>query len=315
MQVQVQKPTVTVKQVAVISHCAAEYLRALLNPFTGPLACVPVPPAIESRKVRSWVKASFAIGSGGFGFAFASPIASITTSQFCCYASTSAYAGSVMTQGGVGVQGYLSNAQFVNGDFGNSLATPNLAQARIVASGLRVRYTGTELNKSGLIYPWHHRTNGDLENEGINAYYAFQGSEPFQVTRNWTCITWSPKTVADWTFSGPLANITVQPIGIMISGVPGNTYELEFTTIAEITGPFVGAMTPTHSDANAFQAMQEISAQDDSVFGAYVGSASANIKQGMNDIAEFLKNGVSAYRSVQEVANINQAIQTLVLSG
>lgn len=310
----VQKPVASSRQVAVISHCASEYLNALLNPFSGPLACVPIPPSVESRKVRYWVKSSLAIGTAGFGYVFGSPIGCLSNTQFCVHNSSSTYAGTVMSTAGAGVQGFVSNTPFNNSSFGDPTLTPDLAQARVVASGLRIRYTGTELNKSGLVYPWHHRTNGELENENIADFYSFQGMEPFQVTRNWTTITWTPKTVVDWTFIGPLIGLNTNPIGIMISGLPGNTYEYEFTTVAEITGPNVGALTPTHSDGNAFQAIQEISAQDDSPFSAFVGSAGSSVKQGMADIADFLKNGVSAYRTVQEVASINQAIQTMVLS-
>ena len=133
----------TAKQAVVLSRCAADYAMCLSNPFTGPLACVPVSPTVMSLKLRAWTKGEFKSGTAGVGYINADPYSAVASDLACVRHSDAAYAGSTVALSGVaGTSAHFSNSPYINASFTNGAAG---AQYRVVSAGLRIRYIGTEL--------------------------------------------------------------------------------------------------------------------------------------------------------------------------
>lgn len=160
-----------------LSKCAMRFALAICDPF-NPLArgaCIPRHPSEPSQKVHGFIRTSVAIGTGGYGFIAFNPSPWNDVVQI--WHSTSSWAS---TDGAIKIlsannalvtgitAGYNSNlpytlAQGVNSGYivetGNSPVG-----ARVVAAGIRIQYSGTTLNTSGMSYclvePQHQSISG-----------------------------------------------------------------------------------------------------------------------------------------------------------
>lgn len=292
---------------AVISHCSQEYLQAILDPFDGPLACVPTAPSIESQKVRTWAKGTFAVGTANFGFIEMSPLDMAANDASAITRSGSTYASSTMS-GGAGAFVVNSNSTYASANFGDPETSPDLNEARVVAAGIRVRYTGTELSKGGSLYLWHHRNNGNLDGFGVTDYLAYQGASAMAVTRQWSSVIWTPVGTRDTRFGYNVgAPYGPYSLAAMVTGATGNTFEYEAAAVLEITGQDVRSMTPSHADPPGFNGAQEMQAQDNGYFAPYVGGAAARIRAATDGLADYLATGVSYANAAAHVyASVKQ---------
>jgi hypothetical protein len=295
---------------AIISHCSRDYLHALLDPFDGPLACVPTAPSIESLKIRTWVKGVFTIGTAGFGFIEMSPIDMAAQDANPVQRSGVAFANTIMN-GGPGSVTAQSNSPYFSSDFADPETAPLANEARVVAAGIRVRYTGTELNKGGVIYPWHHRNNGSLDTMGITDYLSFQGNSTAETNRKWTSVVWTPVGTRDTRFGYNIgAPYGPYSLAVMATGVPGNTFEYEAVAVLEITGQTIRSLTPSHADPPGFQGIQEMQSKDHGVFSPYVGDVGNRIAAAAQGLSDYLATGISyassasrAYTAVKQMTD------------
>jgi hypothetical protein len=184
--------------------------------------------------------ADMVIGTAGFGFALAVP--TMANDNTALYYSGTGYAGTTTLHNAAGVIAATHNGPYNSGAFANGQV-----ECRLVTAGLRVRYTGTELDRGGQIAcletPHHHTADG-LPMYQIQQY---DRAVTQPVDRNWKAATWQPVRRGEYEYfvsPYPSAN-QAGPLVIAITGTPGSTYSVELVLKAEFVGYFVRSKTPT----------------------------------------------------------------------
>lgn len=249
---------------AVVRDCTRHYLGVLTNPFgyfnNGVEVCIPDLNSRPSYKVQTIQRGVFTVGTGGAGFVAANPLAAFTGLNNVCFSVTN-YAGSGIDCSGVA---NTSTATYSTAPF------PDTATrlARLVGAGLRIRYIGTELNKSGLQVGATLASAIGQTLQGLD--YIQLASRPDSrrtsaVTRQWSSVTWVPtdEDLCDWnsTTTNDWATLssTNSRMGFVVNGQPGNSYEWEFIAFREFisTGTrLVPGVTASHSDVEGISAVK-----------------------------------------------------------
>lgn len=128
-----------------------EYAHNVMNPFVRTNTRIPHAPMVSSQKVSAIVKGTAITNANGQTFISVAPIRAAAFDGNSVIVSDTAYAGTVFPSYGT------ANTTFFNSNSPYNLAdlTYNNSQtfaARIVSTGLRTRYIGTELNKGGRVF-------------------------------------------------------------------------------------------------------------------------------------------------------------------
>lgn len=243
-----------------ISNCTSDYARALVNPFSGPLACVPNYPALLTLKQRSYVKGTFATGTTGNGWIVADPSYSAVNDQTSAFSTLSTFGGTTVNLvGGGGVQQTESNSQYALGTIG-----PGLSLVRNVAFGIRIRYIGTELDRGGQIVALCDPNHNSLQGRAFTDFDAEEVSRRFPVDRQWVTVLYSPYFVTDTDFFSnfpvytPAATDPSFFMGIMVQAASAGvslSYEYEVYGLYEFQGRNIRGMTPSHVDNVGFGAV------------------------------------------------------------
>jgi len=257
-----------------LSECAAKYLLASTNAAHPGArgACVPTYPVMNSQKTMGLVRGTFNVGTLGFGYISVAPC--VTSDQSSIFFSDSSYASTV-TQSNTSAVGVV-DVPIPNNPYTtavvNSGAASTRATGRIVGGELRVRYTGTLLNRGGMIYGLT-----DPDHAGVDGYTTATLASRDTVraivdTGDWVSISvcairpneteYAESTVAAAFRSFPFSDTTASNpntsgIPIMcfvVTGVPGNSFQFEWIQHNEYVGaPTSGRTTPNMSDATGFQ--------------------------------------------------------------
>jgi hypothetical protein len=249
-----------------LSQCARDYLHALVDPFgynVSNLPCVPDFSSMPSYKISTKIRGTFAVGANGFGYITYAPYSTSANDSSCGFFSNSSYTGTtvsdVTTLAGVFA---LTNGQF---PYTTSTARPT----RIVASGIRVRYIGTELNRGGQCVIVRSSSNfggsATLIGADLADMLARQRTVTTSVDRNWHGATYLPMDMANNYASAPVGYGTaVEQLCIAVTGSPGNQFEFEIITYYEILPTVVGGVprtvptqTASHSDADGLSHIRD----------------------------------------------------------
>jgi len=142
---------------AVVSPCLKKWFSALTTPFAqdAQMSCIPAGSNIDSARYMCYVRGDIYIGTAGLGFLSLAP--SPYNDTVVGYVSNALFGGvncSVLSAPNTLAAG-VSTLNFPNARYSSVQALAGQyalpVQARIVGGGLKVYYTGTELNKSGLL--------------------------------------------------------------------------------------------------------------------------------------------------------------------
>lgn len=223
-----------------VSECTLRYLAVLAEPWLPLRVCLPMPPCLPSTKYASFIRGNAVINASGYAFVAVSPANMCNSTNAAVTFSTGTYGGTTIDTNSAtaGVSAALSNAP-------NSLATyaASLLQWRIVAVGLRVRYSGTELNRAGdffcLVEPDH--VNMDAYSAALMGNYHSCSVEP--VTRGWHTVVWHPIDANDYMYKsdssmpGTATDSGDAPMAIAIGGgVPNESLYFEVFCHYEVIG-------------------------------------------------------------------------------
>lgn len=324
-------------RMGVLTECAARYACAVGAPFSSNAigACFPSFPARPSRKVHSRLTGVFKVGSQ-VGYIAIAPTACNDLASI--YYTETAYAGANLSVGATGVTVSNNTAN----PYGHSLFLPGNASAdcisaRIISVGLRIRYTGTELNKGGLIYGLVLPNHGNLHSTTPVAMSAWRECVRRPVSRAWTTIVASAidtdegdypdvselyainttsslneaviKALYPFSSGNSVtttnANLGGIPMAFMITSTEGNSFEFEVITHMEIIGSLVqNSVTPSHADAIGLSKIIEVKGMAD----INAASNTSNIPYEKN-FAESLKSGISQMvDTTVEVASVAKTI-------
>lgn len=261
-----------------LSSCAMKYAKAIADPFSPESAgaCIPTFPSPDSMKVKTMTRAvTIVVGSSGVGGAFLCtsaasdvPIAAVTTAQF---------SGSVLTMPAVAVTGDFAfaypNAPFTMSDF-----VSDSVEARQVSYGVKVGYTGTQLDMGGTIAgyfePMHRTVAMDANNvQSISnlPYGSFENVDRRMNFRLQTASVDTHETIFEENVNPYCNNTETTSYDqvrqgacgvIVVYGKAGTTFNIEIVQHLEYIGRAVASsVTPTHTDSRGFEMVQQAAGQ------------------------------------------------------
>lgn len=242
-----------------VPACVPNYGLALLNPFDGPITCVPDGPVIATEKRRQWARGSFVTSATtNVGFVTLAPykIASddnISDSCFVAYTNLTTFAGSAIDRTTATGLAYLpSNGPYLDSNVGSDETD---VQFRIVAAGLRCKNITALLDRGGkvigLTQPAHETLDGYDEAKLLAVAESgyFSGSD-----EGWVTIVAKPGDIGDFGFSKATASdgagVAVSNYMALMAVAPASkpqTYAFEAYVVVEYTGAPATAKTPGES--------------------------------------------------------------------
>lgn len=274
-----------------LSQCAQEYAAAVVDPFDGPLACVPSSfPPIPSWKTRIWQKGTFSTGTNGVGFVVVAPRNFYTSDGGGVSKSTITYAGAGFpgTYSGAGITQANSNAPYPQASIGEAA---KLAQFRQVALGIRVWYVGSELSIQGEMVALRQPDNESVLGLTMDETLAFPSSRRVAISsaRAPLDVRWTPMKPKELEFQGVVDNNFC--LGILATGpnASANIFSYEVYAIGEYIGYNVPNRSPSHADPAGFAAvLTAVQNQGDSWYGDVrdsVGSLISAAWNGLKDLS------------------------------
>lgn len=264
-----QKPQrSTLQPRAHLSQCARLYAAALSNPWAcDSPPCVPDDKVTPSYKFSVRAKGNFTVGTIGTGFivvcpkTFGNDFSGVNSTVF---KSNSTFTGNTIQANAVVVgvdEAALSRFPYQISDIGGGISK---LQARLVGYGLRCFYTGTELNKGGLIQVFRQPQNSTTHQMTSDNLYSLSNTKAIPCDRRKHSVCWQPITPNDFEYSVNANNTdrtvatadTGAPcMGVMVSGATtGNSFEYEIIAHYELLGSPI-LTTKSHSDSVGMSAI------------------------------------------------------------
>jgi hypothetical protein len=304
------------KEHVMLSNQAHEYSKAVADPFGSKPCGIPSFPSLPSLKVKTWAKGTFQTsGTTGFGFIAVDPRAAVVNDTDSVMYSTSAYAHSHVRNTGLGSVSAATNAPYTTAQIS---AAADALSYRVVASGLRIRYIGTELNRGGYKIGLRDPTGSTLADRNIPAFEAETQAVRFSVDRKWTTITYQPWQSNLLEFaqslgvggSVPDAATVVAPsrqfwMGFAVQAAEATTslaYEFEFYTIVEYQGSISTGQTVTMHDPVGHAAVGATLVNSKALQPTQLSSAE-RVSSTLEHVSHYVKHGISSYQAVSQVAS------------
>jgi hypothetical protein len=321
-----------------MSKCALKLALAIADPWhPGAMhACVPFG-AANTRKMHCWTRFTASIGLGGFGYVLVAP--TVASNTPVAYASNNLFnftdtrvlsAANTLYPGVVRInlgQVPYSAAQFVGGHGECTMCS------RVVSVGIRMRYIGTNLNMSGLVFVLREATHGSVQfrNQTVGAtqsWGTFKDAIIEANNRSWHTVLDFAHDDTEKTITGvgdlganitttiypyckgqtgyfdPIANATftdtvngvpvgVPTLGLIYTGVIGEQVEIEISQHVEYYGA-AADQDSTATPADNAGMEQVYAAANKTVFARQA----ASHKTGWKLMTQELKLGVKDLESV-----------------
>jgi len=297
-------------QLGHLSTCSETYLRVLSNPFTSiSNACIPDTVTLPSTKHVFTSRGVFNSGTLGFGAIGVNPWSMIQQQATATVQGVAAPVVRTLATYAANTIPMAVTSATANVALSTSNSPYTIAQVvdgtgvefRLVGCGLRVRYTGTELNRSGRVTFWRPRQNAPINGflVGVDAVLNDNYYHTTPVDRTWREITYLPVRAADVTYSSYL-DPTLAPftdyrvLWCCLDGtVAGSSFEYEVKAYFEMVGQQVGGgllqPTKSHADPVGFGA---IMSSLPTTLQAAGSSMYASMKQGAIRALEYATSGV-----------------------
>jgi hypothetical protein len=264
----------SVEPLAHISECSVKYAHALAQPYDSKAvgACIPDLITLPTQKLMTRANGFMSVGTVGFGFIAVNPWLMVANGNStnasgsnapivysnATYASTATPAFPFTNVWGAGVNTAASNSPYTPLQFVG--APPQVGFTyRLVGCGVRIRYTGTELNRGGRVTIYRTQSNLPVPTTFVmnaNAALALNTYHTAAVLRDWHSISYFPSRQEDLSFSqfvDPTTppNVDRRIMFIFIDGAqPGNSFEFEVISHFELQADLVMLpnKTPSHAD-------------------------------------------------------------------
>ena len=173
--------------------CAKHYTETVLNPFDTPAgACVPVLPCLDSAKRKIFARGTALVQSNGFGGICANTC--MANDLPCVYYTT-----------GAGTGESIINTTIVNGTNNSELSAVDFSdsgvQGRVVGAGLRIRFTGKEIDMNGTVYALEEPSHLETLNMTVKDLLEYDKVKTVPFNREWTVVTWQPVLPPETAYS------------------------------------------------------------------------------------------------------------------
>lgn len=244
-----------------LSECSSAYLKAIAMPFNkyNVLPCIPDLIDRPSAKYRIEQRGTCYAGTAGFGFVAADVNRFFQKDITSVLSTLAAFSGTtIVDTGGTTTQlSYSTQAPYTDAEIG---AGAGYVSYRPVAFGLRARYIGTELNRSGRVIPYRPPGNQPLNTFDTPHILSDSRVISRPTTRSWSTVTWQPVAYNDYDYQN--GNYPALPQGydvvvIVIDGAAtGAAFEWEAVGYYEACGSVVNT-TPSHSDTPGLSSVRD----------------------------------------------------------
>jgi len=195
------------------------------------------------------VRGRFEVGAAGVGY--------ISMNPYVCWGdtpmltgTTANYTASIITQSVVNPGTMLTN---FNNNSPYTIAQFNTFNncRRVVGAGLRARYIGPELTRSGRVIEYRHPINGSVFTIGtgqIADYLRNRETEPGPVDREWHYVVWRPALPADIAYRDASSAFAASLLFAVEGAPPGAAFEFDAMVHFEIVGELCPTTSASHSD-------------------------------------------------------------------
>lgn len=253
-----------------LSECSYQYALAMSNPWACQSSpCVPDQLVLPSYKFSVRSRGTLSVGTAGVGYVvfapkrFGNDFSAAT--NFPIYSTASNFTGTTIstTTGVTGVLGtYMSRFPYTTANIGSGVGQ---LQIRTVGSGLRVFYTGTELNRSGTLLAFREPNNATVSAMSATDIYSLNNTRSVPVDRRKHAVCWVPSSADDYEYADDPHNVTSANgapnqdgptcMGIMITGATaGITFDYEIISHYEALGTLLNS-TRSESDGVGLSAV------------------------------------------------------------
>lgn len=310
----------TMAQRVHLKPCTFRYFKCLTDPWAayGRMqdVCVPDLYDLPSFKFTTRIRGTLAVGTSGFGYIILAPQLDGASAAIGAYTGAAFTSANTFANSGVGVT-TLTESSYPYNQITGAYKPP---QARLVAAGVRIRYTGTELNRAGNLVPFFLPSTGSIGGATTAQLMSIQNLRSLPNNRQWIPAVFNPSSPSDYTYANYTAaqDFAVQGanMGVAIMGDPtvGNTYEFDVLRFWEVvptlfaqgqvSGTFSATYATTKSDSDleglsfVKDFMGQISPSDagDSLWSAalkYMKDHGVEIAQGAYKVGKpLLMNGI-----------------------
>lgn len=247
-----------------MTPCAVDYMKALATPFSlSSPACIPDLHAVPSKKVRIKTRGTFSTGTTGDGQCIGLPWCNANNASNV-FISTSTYVGgpTVAGSGTAGIDGpYAAKTPYASAEF--AATTTGGIRARTVGYGIRIRYIGPEISRSGQIVGFREVDNETTLTYTYDRLRSLTTSKTFGNKRQWVYAMYRPVQPAEYEYTqwpcspeNPGSSVSSSPanVGFVISGTtdssgnPGPApFEYETIKFVEYIGN-IDNVSHTHVD-------------------------------------------------------------------
>jgi hypothetical protein len=152
----------------------------------------------------------------------------------------------IFTSATPGVVESNPNSPFRVSDF-----TSNGVEGRLVSWGIRVRYTGTDLQKNGTMYALEEPNHRDLDLKTLPELLAYERVKITPVTRAWTVVNYQPVRAGEFDYSAHGTYLDSSPylaIGIQCQTANPGEFAWEAFLNFEAVGSLARGKTSSHVD-------------------------------------------------------------------
>jgi len=246
-----------------LSPCAQEYLVAMHAPFSLKTpACVPDLHAVPSKKIRVKTRGVFSTGADGNGYIHLNPWQNCNDSTSAGFSLAATPTSSSFQPLFSASTGLLSEGKlpYASAQFKATTNNPGVL-ARTVAIGLRIRYIGAELARSGQITGLRHPDNLTLVGTTFDEAKSFSTAKTYHNKRQWIYAIWRPVRPTEYEFSQNPSwteeHASAHPsLGFALQGTTGSSgspgpapFEFEIIRYVEYIGN-IDNISPSHVDLN-----------------------------------------------------------------
>jgi hypothetical protein len=273
---------------AKLSECGTKYAGARIDPWGTPAgACVPDVTAHTTARHKVWVRGTFHIGTEGVGWIALEPLSTPFSDAISAVHSTASSTGTTFSNVLSNVSNKHTNAPYAT--------TSNQIAARVVGCGIRIKYSGPQLDAAGSMYGLNEPDGNSIGGMGVSelASYEESGALTVDTRRKWAELLWTPRDENSYQFltaSNPSSQPKIQ-MGFIVDGLPaGTTFNYEITAHVEYIGPVTGKI-PSHVDPLGQAAIDAIAVTPKYLNAAYeYGSKATDFAK---DVVKYAKTGLS----------------------
>lgn len=271
------------------------YYAALATPFSMQARGCGVPsfPSVASQKATGFLNGVAVVGVNGMGFLAVSPC--LANDAGVVYYSEATY-GQNSIQIDPSATGQTSRNMTSlpwDGDLlvDGTASAPSSVRGRIIATGVRVRYIGTELERGGRLVTYVSPSHSNLNGASFDRLASRAEAVRLPVSREWVEMTIFANTTDELEYPGHLYGAVGQseyiravypcsnnetlnaaggsstfkgavPLAFIFTGTPGNQFEYEIITHCEYVGASTSSfVTPSHCDIEGMSKVQNAASQ------------------------------------------------------